>query len=176
GPGVVMGTAHYMSPEQTRGEPLDARSDIFSLGVVIYHAATGRPPFSGPSLLSVMHEVAAVNPLPPSAIEHGLPREFDLIVERAVAMLRTYAPTWCLQLPASFASSSDLERFQRETIGATKERLLREMGDALGALTAGTLLVILLDDLHWADPSSADLLSSLCQRTRGQQLLIVGTF
>src|SRR5438874_854588 len=85
GPGVVMGTAHYMSPEQTRGEPLDARSDIFSLGVVIYHAATGRPPFSGPSLLSVMHEVAAVNPLPPSAIEHGLPREFDLIVERALA-------------------------------------------------------------------------------------------
>ena len=85
GPGVVMGTAHYMSPEQTRGEPLDARSDIFSLGVVLYHAATGRPPFSGPSLLAVMHEVAAVNPLPPSAIEHGLPREFDLIVERALA-------------------------------------------------------------------------------------------
>ena len=96
--------------------------------------------------------------------------------ERGAAMLRTYAPTWCLQLPASFASSSDLERFQRETIGATKERLLREMGDALGALTAGTLLVILLEDLHWADPSSADLLSSLCQRTGGQQLLIVGTF
>ena len=72
--------------------------------------------------------------------------------ERGAAMLRTYAPTWCLQLPASFASSGDLERFQRETIGATKERLLREMGDALGALTAGTLLVILLEDLHWADP------------------------
>src|SRR5438445_6501613 len=50
--------------------------------------------------------------------------------ERGAATLRTYAPTWCLQLPASFASSSDLERFQRETIGATKERLLREMGDA----------------------------------------------
>jgi serine/threonine protein kinase/tetratricopeptide (TPR) repeat protein len=305
-PGMVMGTAHYMSPEQSRGEPLDARSDIFSLGAVLYQAATGRPPFDGPSLFSVMHEVAVVSPPPPSALDRELPREFDFIVERALAkdkerryssvsdlaealkrlkssseptadaqtqdepgafvgrepelkrleelleqtaayagrmvfitgepgigkttladeflrrsrkkysgllhargrcveqygpgeaylpfldamgsllagpghervasMLRTYAPTWCLQLPASFASTGDLERFKRETIGATKERLLREMGDALEALTAEKPLVILLEDLHWADPSSADLIRSLCQRTSGRQLLIVGTF
>src|SRR5205085_5432257 len=84
-PGLVMGTAHFMSPEQTRGEALDERSDIFSLGVVLYQAATGRLPFEGPSLLSIMHEVGTRNPTPPSSIEPGLPREFDVIVERALA-------------------------------------------------------------------------------------------
>src|SRR3989441_8809130 len=84
-PGLVLGTAHYMSPEQTRGEPLDARSDIFSLGVVLYEAATGRLPSTGASLLSIMHSIATVNPTPPSAVRPGLPLEFDLIVERALA-------------------------------------------------------------------------------------------
>jgi len=96
--------------------------------------------------------------------------------ERIAAVLRTYAPTWCLQLPAAFVSTSSLETLQRETIGATKERMLREMGDALGALTASTPLVLLLEDIHWADPSSIDLLRHLCQRIGGQRLLIIGTF
>ena len=91
-------------------------------------------------------------------------------------MLRTYAPTWCLQLPAAFVSGRDLERLQWETIGATKERMLREMGDALSVLTASTPVMILLEDLHWADPSSTDLLQHLCRRIGGQCLLILGTF
>src|SRR5439155_8331554 len=96
--------------------------------------------------------------------------------ERIAAVLRTYAPTWCLQLPAAFVSGRDLERLQWETIGATKERMLREMGDALSVLTASTPVMILLEDLHWADPSSTDLLQHLCRRIGGQCLLILGTF
>ena len=83
--GQVVGTISYMSPEQTRGEPLDPRTDIYSLGVVLYEAATGRLPFTGASLLSIMHSIATVNPTPPSAVRPGLPLEFDLIVERALA-------------------------------------------------------------------------------------------
>src|SRR5947207_12987053 len=96
--------------------------------------------------------------------------------ERVAAVLRTYAPTWCLQLPAAFVSTGSLESLQRETIGATKERMLREMGDALGTLAANNPLVILLEDIHCADPSSIDLLRHLCQRVGTQRLLVIGTF
>src|SRR5688500_5433931 len=85
GPGVVMGTAAYMSPEQTRGEPLDVRSEIFSLGSVLYEAATRARPFAGPSILSILHAIAASEPPPPSKLRPELPREFDLLIERALA-------------------------------------------------------------------------------------------
>ncbi|MBZ5611578.1 MAG: protein kinase [Acidobacteriia bacterium] len=301
--GTIVGTVAYMSPEQTRGEPLDARSDIFSLGCVLYEAATGTRPFRGSSVLAICREVAEVNPPAPSALRPELPPEFDLIVERALAkekehrfqsasefagalkhidspallvvkeerrsdafvgrepelrqleemlrlavqgsgrmvfltgepgigktslageilrrargihpaalaargacveqygtgesylpfldalgsllagpgrervlaVLRRLAPTWCLQLPAAQLSGVDLERMRREAIGATKERMLREMGDFLGAFTSSTPLVLLLEDLHWADPSSADLLRHLGQRISGQRLLLIGT-
>src|SRR5439155_9493134 len=83
--GQIVGTVSYMSPEQTRGEPLDARTDIYSLGVVLYEAITDTRPFKGASLLSIMHNIATVYPIPPSAIRPGLPFEFDLIIERALA-------------------------------------------------------------------------------------------
>ena len=83
--GVTIGTAAYMSPEQTRGEVLDARTDIFSLGTVLYEAATGRPPFDGPSALSIMHEVAVVEPPKPSALRPDLPPALDLVLARALA-------------------------------------------------------------------------------------------
>src|SRR5207302_4361320 len=82
------GTISYMSPEQKRGMPLDVRTDIYSLGVVLYEAATGRLPSTGASLLSIMHSIATVYPTPPSAVRPGLPLEFDLIVERALAKAR----------------------------------------------------------------------------------------
>src|SRR5437899_6941966 len=83
--GQIVGTVSYMSPEQTRGEPLDARTDIYSLGVVLYEAITDTRPFKGASLLSIMHNIATVYPTPPSAVKPGLPFEFDLIIERALA-------------------------------------------------------------------------------------------
>ena len=81
--GTVLGTD--MSPEQTRGEILDSRSDIFSLGCVLYEAATRSLPFTGPSMLAVMHGIATIDPTSPGLIRPELPREFDLIVERALA-------------------------------------------------------------------------------------------
>src|SRR5258705_7193335 len=85
GPGMILGTALYFSPEQTRGEPLDLRSEIFSLGCVLYEAATRALPFSGPSVLSIMHSIAAVDPSPPRRVRPQLPREFDFVIERAMA-------------------------------------------------------------------------------------------
>src|SRR5260370_789821 len=77
---------------------------------------------------------------------------------------------------ASPRATAAFEKLQQETIGATKERMLREMGDALGALAAQAPVVLLLEDLHWADPSSVDLLRHLSQRIPSQRVLIVGTF
>jgi predicted ATPase/predicted Ser/Thr protein kinase len=314
--GALIGTVPYMSPEQTRGEPLDAASDVFSLGCVLYEAATGRLPFIGASALAVMHDIASVDPPPPSALRPDIPVEFDLVVERAlakdkgqryasgaelaealkilqassslsgerrplaetpiaqpsieehaapvgrapelkklgellqraiggsgrvlfitgepgigksalvshfmrrtrqenpglvisrgrcveqygtgeaylpfldaigalltsagreriIALLRTYAPTWCLQFPAAFVSSTAFEKAQEVSAGATKERMLREMGDMLAALAATSPVVLVLEDLHWADASSVDLLRHLSERISDQHLLIVGTY
>lgn len=312
--GTVLGTAAYMSPEQTRGQALDRRSDIFSLGCVLYEAATRTLPFTGPSMLSVMHAIATFGPPPPSRLRPELPKEFDSILERAMAkeresryssagemaqalrdlratvtgewlgspivldkdqigvatapfvgrvpelgklegflkqaidgsgrvvfitgepgigktslgdeflrrararfpglsvargrcveqygtgeaylpfldamgsllegparerlaaIMRTSAPTWCWQLPAAFSSTGAIETLQQETIGATKERMMREMGDALGLLATTSPVVLLLEDLHWADPSSVDLLRHLSQRISNQRLMIAGTF
>jgi serine/threonine protein kinase/Flp pilus assembly protein TadD len=84
-PGMIAGTVAYMSPEQTRAEPLDGRTDVFSLGSVLYEAATGRRPFQGPSTLAVMHAIAAEEPLAPSTVKRDLPSEFDDLIERALA-------------------------------------------------------------------------------------------
>jgi serine/threonine protein kinase/tetratricopeptide (TPR) repeat protein len=311
--GTVLGTAAYMSPEQTRGQVLDARSDLFSLGCVLYEAATRSLPFAGPSMLAVMHAIATTDPPSPSRVRPELPPEFDLILARALAkdrerryssaaemgqslrnlratftgdwvgipivydkdlveapaapfvgrgpelsrlegflqqsidgsgrvvfisgepgigktslsdeflrrarthfpglsvsrgrcveqygtgeaylpfldaigglldgpardrlaaVMRTSAPTWCSQLPAAFASTGSMEKLQQETIGATKERMMREMGDALGIFATTSPVVLLLEDLHWADPSSVDLLRHLSQRISHQHLLIAGT-
>ena len=84
-PDVMAGTPAYMSPEQTRGEALDGRSDIFSLGSVLYEAATGRAPFRGPSLITILHAIATAAPPAPSSIRPDLPPELDLILERMLA-------------------------------------------------------------------------------------------
>jgi serine/threonine protein kinase len=83
-PGMIVGTVSYMSPEQTRGHQVDSRSDIFSLGSVLYEAATGQVPFSGPSALAVMHQIATAFPPAPSSVRPGLPPAFDQLVGRCL--------------------------------------------------------------------------------------------
>ncbi|HXX01762.1 MAG TPA: protein kinase [Candidatus Acidoferrales bacterium] len=84
-PGKVLGTPAYMAPEQLEGGKTDGRSDLFSLGVILYAMVTGRSPFRGDNSSAVCHKVVNLNPPPPSAVNVDLPKELDPVVARALA-------------------------------------------------------------------------------------------
>src|SRR5437588_1650103 len=75
--GVIPGTAVYMSPEQARGEELDPRSDLFSLGVVLYEMSTGKKPFSGGNVIATLDQVLNQKPLAPKQLNQKLPSELE---------------------------------------------------------------------------------------------------
>ena len=83
-PGTVMGTAHYMSPEQARGQAIDARTDIFSLGVVLYEMLAGRPPFEGGSPSDVIAAILKTEPAPLTQYVPEAPAELQWIVSKAL--------------------------------------------------------------------------------------------
>jgi DNA-binding winged helix-turn-helix (wHTH) protein/tetratricopeptide (TPR) repeat protein len=95
--------------------------------------------------------------------------------ERLIEILRQFAPTWLAQMP-SLLNEADRERLKLETLGTVKDRMLREIAEAIEALTATALLVLILEDLHWSDFSTVDLIGHLARRRGPARLLVVGTF
>ena len=81
----VMGTAQYLSPEQARGEVVDARSDLYSASVLLYELLTGKPPFTGDSPVSIAYQHVSEMPTPPSQVDPGVTPEIDAVVLRALA-------------------------------------------------------------------------------------------
>jgi len=82
--GVIPGTAVYMSPEQARSEDLDARSDIFSFGVVLFEMATGKKPFTGTNVVTTLHAVINAKPASPRSINPEVPAELEAIIGKAM--------------------------------------------------------------------------------------------
>lgn len=94
--------------------------------------------------------------------------------ERVQRLLRAFAPTWCLQFPGLLGGPEQAAA-EREAASASRDRMLREWVDAFAALARERPLLVLIEDLHWADPSSIDLLRSLCQRSPSHAWLVLGT-
>jgi serine/threonine protein kinase len=83
--GTIVGTPLYFSPEQATGESVDARSDLFVLGVLLYESIAGKHPFSGNGMFEIAAQIIHVNPKPPSAFNHNVPQELDRISMKALA-------------------------------------------------------------------------------------------
>ena len=301
----LIGTPRYMAPEQILGQPVDGRADLFAVGVVLYEALAGRPPFSGTLVVEVLsatlqesppplppplarldavlqralakepsdrfataqemaealHAAAAAPPAPSTdlrkrldvdtgeifvgreaelawlqerldaaikgaggvvfvtgergagksalvgemlrrvrdssvpitlvagrCLEHQGPRDplqpfLDALGrlfgttqgrERAVDLVKTWAPTVGVLMPPALVPDPD-GSLHRLTAGATRERLIREAGDFMEAATRLYPIVLLLEDLQWADPVSVDLLCHLGRRAARQRILFICT-
>jgi DNA-binding winged helix-turn-helix (wHTH) protein/tetratricopeptide (TPR) repeat protein len=97
------------------------------------------------------------------------------IGSEVVTLLTTSAPTWIVQFP-SLVPAKQQAALQHETLSATRERMVRELCEALEVLTNTAPLVIILEDLHWADHSTVDLISAIARRREPAKLFLVGTF
>lgn len=125
--GTVMGTLAYMSPEQAVGEEVDARSDIFSLGVVLYEMATGQPPFRGKTPAGIMGSILTESPVKPSAVNAAIPAKLDRVI------LKTLEKEREVRYQSVAGLSADLEQWRRSEAGAATVRTRRWMLTAAGA-------------------------------------------
>ena len=95
--------------------------------------------------------------------------------QRVIALLGQYAPSWLVQMP-TLLDAADLDALQRRGLGATHERMLRELAEAMEALTAARPLILVLEDLHWSDSATLELLACVARRWEKARLLIIGTY
>ncbi len=117
--GVIPGTAVYMSPEQARGEELDARSDLFSLGVVLYEMATGKKPFATGHVVTTLDAVLNQKPISPLQLNPALPVDLEGIIGRAMEKERGH------RYPTALAMKGDLQSLRKETESGVTRALRR---------------------------------------------------
>ncbi len=137
------GVAGYLSPEQALGGTIDARSDLFSFGVLLHEMLTGRNPFAGPAPAATVLNIIRLNPPPPSALTPSVPAELDALVASALAKPVEARPSGALAL------SSDLRRIgsaldARQRTDQPERRVVARESGGLGWLVGAVMLVVLI--------------------------------
>ncbi len=136
-PGTTMGTIDYMSPEQAWGSEVDARSDLFSFGVVLYEMVTGAPPFHGESSIQTVDSILHGRPVDPIRLNPDVPPELERIISKAMEKDRA------LRYQSAAEIKADLKRLLRDTEAGTHPgRRRSHHGLWTGAAVAAVVLVI----------------------------------
>jgi len=158
-PGTAMGTVAYMSPEQALGEELDTRTDLFSLGVMLYEMATGVRPFSGATSAALMDAILHKTPAPASQVRPDLPPELDRIVVKALEKDRE------LRCQTAAELRTDLKRLKRDTdsgrsaasvsspIAPAKRKWQLWVAGSLAVILAGLAVAWLVSRPHTRPPA-----------------------
>jgi serine/threonine protein kinase/outer membrane protein assembly factor BamD (BamD/ComL family) len=139
------GTAPYMSPEQVRGDELDVRSDLFSIGAVLYEMVTGRRAFDGRARVDVLDQVLNVAPAPPSMFNAAVPAELDRILKKALEKNRA------LRLQTAGELRADLHRLRRDIQmppASTQRKSMRKWHQSGSAAIGGALATMAV--FYWA--------------------------
>ena len=134
--GGMVGTLKYMSPEQAQGLPVDASSDIFSAGIVLYQLLTDRRPFDGESYFEILTQITQANPTPPSTINDKLPDALNAVVARALA--KTKAERFATAADFSAALLTASRRANDLTITPSANPLKPIVMSRAGDYTSGT--------------------------------------
>ena len=157
--GTAMGTVNYMSPEQARGEELDARSDLVSYGVVLYEMATGRQAFSGNTPAVVFEAILNRPPVAPARLNPALPPEMDRIIMRALEKDRR------MRYQKASEVRADLQRLKRETDSG---RAVTSSGPVAVARAENSLAVLYFENMsgakedeYFRDGMSEDIITEL---------------
>jgi serine/threonine protein kinase len=135
-PGATMGTMAYMSPEQARGEELDARTDLFSFGAVLYEMATGKMAFPGNSAAVIYEAILNRTPVSASQVTQRLPSKLDEIIGKALEKDRK------LRYQSAADLRTDLQRLKRDTESARLPASMSEVGDSGERLRLGWKVLV----------------------------------
>ena len=160
-PGSAIGTVTYMSPEQVRGADLDRRTDLFSLGAVLYEMSTGAMPFTGSTSGVIFEAILNRAPVPPVRLNPAVPTELERVIQKSLEKDRT------MRYQSAADMRADLRRVKRETDSSTRtavsqqnlydpaRQATRSKRWALYAAAAVILLLIAIGGSHWYQAHSA---------------------